>query len=449
MKWAKSQPRHHDERLRARNRSRVRAAWVAAAMLAMPLAAGRGAEAGQGAAMRFPDPGEVRADFGDDAERYAALKTLFTFLQQNPTVLPPPIAAAKGAAYYNEMVDVEFKRQQQGVGPADNERFSVRVRQLLGDAKFRERVLAKYRTAAAANSSRPPAASSRDEEKELEAAWARSLPYWIGTLVAMIIAAPVSVWFCDHRRGDGGRGGAAESSQLPLPEALRVITLFGRKYAVELHSGLVVDKETATEHRFSVTATSSGPATVVGDQVFVPTPQLHTTTTITRKDCLWVRDGQGRESAWNLTNAALQARPGHVLSYVARRLREGSLEFLVVCNRTTGQVDTFDGLSEAHRACRLLPWMATTLVGAGGLFLAGNRFLAGLDRAVDARAMALPGNWIYPLLLAGFVAGVSVGLSAWVLRRLRDAAFRRRLLPAYRKFFEETRAETLSRFAAR
>ena len=186
---------------------------------------------------------------------------------------------------------------------------------------------------------------------------------------------------------------------------------------------------------------------MMGSQVFVPPTQVHATTTITRQDCLWVRDAGGRESAWNFTNAALQARPGHVVSSVGRRLRDGSTEFLLADNHTTGQMDTFVGLSNAHKSRRLLAWLATTVVGATGILFALYRLITSDGTSLDPRAMLLPSNWTYPLIIAGFIAAILVSISARLIRLLRNRTFRRRYLPAFRQFFEQNREALLRPFA--
>jgi hypothetical protein len=392
-------------------------------------------------AARFPQPEQVLADFSDDAERYAAFKTLHGALQQALPGPPPAVASGKVAAYYNALMDVDFQRRQSAASQADYERYTSRIRELLGDPKFRERVLARYQLGNSPNSR---------EEDELDVALRRSVPYWIATLLALVVLAPVFVFALDRRRLRGAAHASPAGAPVSLPETLRAIHVLGRRYEVELHSGRVMEKESSTEHHVSTTVTQSGPATVMGDQVFVPAPQIHTATTITRKDCLWVRAADGRESAWNFTNAALQARPGHVVSSVGRRRRDGSLEFLLACNHSTGQVDSFGGLGNAHQARRLSAWGATTFVGALGILLAMHHLLTSGGQSVDARTMLMqPGNWPYPLVIAGFVSSILVGLSALMLRRLRNATFKRRYLPAFRNFFEQSCPALMRQFVAR
>ncbi len=397
-------------------------------------------------ASKFPEPEQVLADFSDDSERYAAFKILHDALNQALPGPVPAVESGKVAAYSNAMLDVDFKRRQQASDAADYERYSARVRQLLGDAGFRDRVLVRYQVKHPAGAAVANGSASREPD-ELDVAMRRSRPYWVAALLVMIVLAPVFVLSFDRRRLKGGGSAGAIKGVVTLPDALSTIRVLGRQYEVQLLTGLVVDKESHTEHQVQVTTTSGGPATVVGDQVFMPQPQVHTATTITRKDCLWVRDADGRESAWNFTNAALQARPSHVVSSVGRRLRDGSTEFLLASNLTTGQLDTFVGLSNAHRARRLLAWLATTFAGALGILLAFRQLLAIGGASVELRPMLQPSNWTYPLIIAGFIAAILVGISAWLIRRLRNWSFRRGYLRAFRSFFEQNRAAFLKPFA--
>ena len=404
-----------------------------------------GADAARVAA-RFPEPEQVPADFSDPAEHYAAFKILHDALNQALPGPAPALESGKVAAYSNAMLDVDFKRRQQANDAADYERYSARVRQLLADAGFRDRVLVRYQVKQLAGAAGAAGSGSRGPD-ELDVAMRRSLPYWVAVLVVIVVLAPVFVLGFDRRRLTGGGSASAITSEVSLPDTLSNIRVLGRQYEVQLLTGLVVDKESHTEHQVQVTATQGGPATVVGDQVFMPQPQIHTATTITRKDCLWVRGADGRESAWNFTNAAMQARAGHVVSSVGRRLRNGSTEFLLASNHTTGQMDTFDGLSSAHRARRLLAWLATTFAGALGVLLAFHQLLASGGASVDMRAMLQPSNWTYPLIAAGILAAILVGISAWLIRRLRDRSFRRSYLRAFRSFFEQNRSAFLKPFA--
>jgi len=399
-------------------------------------------------ASKFPEPELVLADFTDPAEQYAASKILHDALNQ---ALPGPVPAlesGKVTAYSNAMLDVDFKRRQQATDAAEYERYSARIRQLLGDAGFRDRVLVRYQVKQLAGGA-GAAGSGSPEPDELDVAMRRSLPYWVAALIVVTVLAPVFVLALDRRRLKGGGLADAATSVVALPDALSTIRVLGRQYDVQLLTCLVVDKESHTEHQVHVTATQGGPATVVGDQVFMPQPQFHTATTITRKDCLWVRGADGRESAWNFTNAALQARPSHVVSTIARRLKDGSLEFLLACNHSTGQTDTFAGLSNAHRTRWLLAWLATTFVGALGILLAFRQLLAGGGASVELRPMLQPSNWPYPLIAAGFVAALLVAISAWLIRRLRDWSFQRGYLRAFRNFFDQSRPAFLKPFGPR
>lgn len=392
---------------------------------------------------RFPEPDRIFSDFTDDAERWAAFKILHAALRQAMPGPPVVVESGKLADYSNAMNDVDFNRRQQSATADEYERFSLQVRQLLNDPKFRDRVIARYKLNQLTD---PSNSSGAREQDELDIAMQHSLPYWLGALMTVVVLAPIFVFSFDRRRLPNHSNSVGDSP-VTLPDSLHVIRVFGRRYEVELHTGLVVDKESRTEHRVEVTATSGGPATVVGDQVYVSPTQIHAQTVVTQKDCLWVRGADGRESPWNLTNAALQARPGHVVSYVGRRLRNGGTEFLVATNHATGQVDTFCGLNNAHKARWFLACVATTFVGAFGILFAMYKLITSSGAKLEMRAMIQSANWTFPLIIAGFVAVILVGISASALRAMRNGAFKRRHLRAFKNFFDQNRAAFLQPFA--
>ena len=365
----------------------------------------------------LPSVERVLSEPGDDAEHYVRLKALSELAQRSG-----PGGQALFGAYYNALNDIDFRLRNGDA--AAYEAFSVRVRELLAADASRE---------AALGTSDGSAAS----EDELDRALAASVPYWIGALLVVLLASPLFVLLLDRRRLAG-----SPAASDGLPEELRNVRVLGRSYAVEVRTGLVVDKESRTEQRLHV-STSGGGVTVVGDQVWGTPVQVHAHTEITHKDCLWVRDAAGNESAWNFTNAALQARPGHTVSVVARPTPDGHAEFLLAFNHTTRQLDPFAGLARAHQARRLVPWLATTLLGAAAVLYV-MRVLVLTDAQASGATLGFsalyqPSNWPMPLGLAGVVALLPVAIAAALLRSARTRAFLARQAPAFRRHFE-TRA---------
>ncbi|MCK6449021.1 MAG: hypothetical protein L6Q99_21710 [Planctomycetes bacterium] len=367
-------------------------------------------------AARFPSVEQVLAESRDDAERYATLKVLSDSARQ-----AGPAGQTLFGAYYNALNDIDFRLR--GGDPGSYAAFSERLRERLAAPDFRASVLARFGLGDAA-----PAA--REDGDELDRALRASAPYWIAALIVVLVASPLLVLLLDRRRLP-----APASGRDSLPNELRTVHVLGRSYEVEAHSGTVVEKESHVEQRLHVHTTGGG-ATVVGDQVSVTPTQLHAHTEITRKDCLWVRDAAGRESPWNFTNASLQARAGHRVCALARPAADAKTEFLLAFNRTTGQLDTFDGLSRAHQPRRLLAWFATSVVGAAMVLLAMRAVVDHSGANLNLPTLFQVGNWTAPLIVAGAVAAVTVPISAAVLRGLRTRTFVARHAPAFRKHFE-------------
>lgn len=351
---------------------------------------------------RFPSVERVLAESKDDAERAAAFDTLAKAAQR-----VGPAGQALFGTYYNALNDIEF-RLRNGDGPT-YVAYSERLQELIGSENFRASVLARHGLGS-------PVSAQADESDEIQRALEASAPYWIRALLVVLLASPLLVFLLDRRRLTAGAG-ARDS----LPEELGTVHVLGRSYDVEACSGTVMEKESHTEQSVHV-QTSGGGATVIGDQVVSTPTQVHVQTEITRKDCLWVRDASGRESAWNFQNAALQVRAGHVVSALVRSTPEGKAEFLLAYNHTTGQLDHFDGLSRAHQPRRLAAWIATSVLGAALVLLALRAFVApGGD--VPLGALFQPSNWPGPLILASVVAAVTVPVCAAFLRNLRTRAF--------------------------
>lgn len=368
---------------------------------------------------RFPSVERVLAEPGDDVEHGATLKVLSECAQQ-----AGPAGQALFGDYYNALNDIDFRLRNGDA--AGYELFIERLQARLRADDFRAGVQARFGLGGAV-----PAAA--DEGDELERALRASIPYWIAALVVLLAASPLLVFLFDRRHLlPPARGGDS------LPDELRTVRVLGRSYEVEACSGTVIEKESHVEASLHV-HTSGGGSTVVGDQVSVTPTQTHAYTVTTRKDCLWMRDANGGECAWNFTNATLQARAGHRLSALTRPATDGQSDFLLAYNHTTRQLVSFDSLSRAHQPRRLLAWLGTTVLGAGMILFAMHAVVDTPDLRVPLPAMFQASNWSTPLILAGVLAAVSVPLSATLLRSLRSRLFLARVAPAFRKHFE-TRA---------
>jgi hypothetical protein len=375
--------------------------------------------------LRVPTPQQVEADFSDAAERTVALKVIYTFLQPHASSDMMSAVGLKAAGFFNASLDVERAVTSGPDGAKSYPAYSARVQELSRDPRFKDRVLAKYRLATVAPGA--PAAYVSKEQAELDKAIRDSIVWWIASGVLILVLAPLFVLFFDRRALP--RPQAQDPSWLTLPESLREIALLGRRYLVQWHCGLVVEKETTIETRQHVNVTV--------DRANQMRPvEIQTAREILRKDALWVRLQDGRESAWNFTNASLQARPSHVVSGLGRTLRDGSTEFILSFNHTTGQSEVLAGLANANRPRKFFAFVATTLCGALAFHLAFGSIIAGGVPYTNPQWWFHTGTWGYPVGMAAVVCAIVVPVSAAVVTGIRNAGFRRRYLSSYLETFQ-------------
>jgi len=370
--------------------------------------------------LRVPTPQQVEKDFSDRAERTVALKVLYTFLQPHASSDMMSAVGRKAAGFYNASLDVEHAVTNAPDAAKAYPAYSARVQELSRDPRFKERVLAKYRLAT--TSPGAPATHLSPEQAELDQAIRDSIVWWIAAGVLILVLAPILLLFFDRRAFP--RPKVQDPAWMTLPESLQEVALLGRRYFVQWHCGLVVDKETTIETRQHMS--------VMVDRTNQVQPvEIQTAREVIRKDALWVRLQDGREKAWNFTNASLQARPSHVVSGLGRTLRDGSAEFILGFNHTTEQLEVLSGLSSANRPRKFLAFIAITLCGAVAFHLAFGSIIRGRKPYTDPQWWLHTGTWGYPLVLAAVVCAIVVPVAAAVITGIRNARFRRRYLPRY------------------
>ncbi|MDH4349495.1 MAG: hypothetical protein OEW17_11870, partial [Gemmatimonadota bacterium] len=190
-----------------------------------------------------------------------------------------------------------------------------------------------------------------------------ALPIWATTAVVMSLV-PLGVAFLGWRRTPAG-GTTSDPAKLPPP--LRTVRVLGRSYEVADTSGVVLEEKTWTETNVSVSSTP-GSVSVHGDQVLHTPGQVHATTTTTRKARLWVRSLDGKEEAWELTDAGFETRPGHIVTLLWRSTGKGKWDGLMAYNHASAGLSTFGdaGLHRAHAIAKFPSWLLTTAIGTGG-----------------------------------------------------------------------------------
>jgi hypothetical protein len=386
----------------------------------------------------FPQADRVFADFKDDAERWVVCEALYSASMEKLPNGQYKASLQKSGAYQQAMGSIVAKYEQMGQDAPASKEFFTRIENLRRDGGFRRKALDRYGVGSLATASPQdlePRVQKSGEQLTREAA-----PYWFATLILMWLAARfLAATGGNGRAQDGGGGGG-------LPESLRGLSILGRTYAVEADSGIVVDEKSWTDTEVTV-HTTPGHAQTIGDTLYVTMPTHETHTSTVRQDRIWLRDGAGRESAWNLRGGVLETRVGHVLSRVGRRAG-GQMQFLMACNHNTGQIVTFPGaVASQHGASFFRAWTGAALVGTAG-FLFGGWSLIPLIRpeetfmwnAIGLGGLGLIGSTVFGFLIALFSA-------SRVIKR-RNAEFSNKYVPLFREWFQQNTPSLMSRFAA-
>ena len=169
--------------------------------------------------------------------------------------------------------------------------------------------------------------------------------------------------------------------------------------------------------------------------------------TTSREDLIWVRTADARETSWTLFGGAFKTRQGHILSSILRPLRDGTREFLLAYNHTTGQLADFNGLQTVHATYGFRAWILAAFFGSlPGAFGLGMMFhtLGGMPAA--PLIIQLVTLWI----MAGFASAlVAVAVVFYMRKRInsrRNQAFVRQYLSQYREFFAQATPALIRHF---
>jgi hypothetical protein len=363
--------------------SRLIAAFVAA----MAIAASHTAAAQrEGGGSRFPDPGQVRADYPDDAERYIAFDILFNQLGEATRGGQARTNYQLSSAYLAGRNEVQTKYEQ-GRDAEAYKTFTARSGSLFSDPSFKRAVLERYALTAPAASGTAailggslgstlfPERTGDRSDDEIKAAFYEAIPIWAaGALVIVGLT-----WVLMRSAGDKTvkappraetRGGLPQ-----LPDSLGTVSVSGRKYDVVMTSGLVTGTSARSE----------------------------------QEDLVWVRTLDGGETSWTVTGGAFKTRQGHIVSTIDRPLPDGGHDVLIAFNHTTGQLELFPGAHTVHATRFLFPCFVAAVTGsipgAVGLGVLFHR-LGGLT--TSSLGIALLTLWIMgaftSTIIAAFVA---------------------------------------------
>ncbi|HEV7923982.1 MAG TPA: hypothetical protein VGR14_01420 [Verrucomicrobiae bacterium] len=401
----------------------------------------------------FPDPNQVKADYPNDPERYAAFFALSVTL--NATASRPLSRAAytKSFDYEGAYNGIETLHMQQGMRTQAYKDWAALRDKLVTDRTFLHSVLEKYHVAdlpkvarpapaptiqpgaAPGNPYQPPQYRMTPEERF------HRLFIWTMPLVPVSwIAMYVLPLLLLRRSGTTRLLAVSQNPPLPgapsLPESLHVVQLPGVRYAVKTFSGLVLDKQT-TFTTTTTTSTTSGQTT------------SHSTTH--RTDVMRVRTPELREATWTFTErSGVNIFPGQIVSAVARPMKDDFSEFLASYNHNTGEVVAAGGLDNANRTGGILAFLAqpaSCIAGTLGFLIVICYFLTtppyvfqfGLDM----------GGFIVLLFSAFCSLTVAFFLTHWLRYKVmqrRNALFLSRYGPQYRQFFEQSTPALQKRF---
>jgi hypothetical protein len=415
----------------------------------------------------FPDPKQVKSDFPDDPERYAAFFALSTTL--NATAPRPFSRAAyqKSFDYEGSYNGIETLHMQQGMRSQAYKDWAAQRDKFVNDTAFLRSVLEKYHVAGLPRVARPvpnaplntaPSSTytasrprlSIDELRHRLFVW--TLPLAPISWFAMYPLA----WLLLIRSGTTQLLTVSQNpplpGQAPLPESLHVVRLPGVRYAVKTFSGFVLDKQT-TFTTTTTTSTTPGHVNVVGNVATFTPGQTASHSTTHRADVLRVRTPELGEASWTLTGqSGVNVFPGQIISAVARPMKDNFSEFLVSYNHNTGEIVAAAGLDNANRAAGLLAFLAqpvATVVGTLGFFIMWGYFMTtppyvfqfGFDM----------GGFIVLLFSAFCSLTVAFFLTHWLrykVMRRRNALFLAEYGPQFRQFFQQSTPLLQRRFGA-
>lgn len=424
-------------------RARMRYAHVLATVLLTVVASARPIAAQTSI---LPDPRKVIADFGDDAERFTALQVL----SQAALKVRGREAYDRASAYHRAAGELDQKYAQQGKTSEAFRLYQARRDQLFRDAAFEQSVLSRYHLAGAGGTGAPakkppffPPSGASPSDDAIKSAFLEASVVWVAGLIAMIVVGRLIIGASGY--GPSARGARTDPA---LPEPLRVVSVPGRSYAVELESGEVVEKESTMETS-GHTTTTGGQVHIQGGDLYQTPIQTHTTLSSTQKDVIWVRS-ETRESPWTLRGGQLMARKGHLLSRISRPLGDGTSDMLLAYNHTTNQLVQMPGVHNAHVVRLLKAWLAIAFLGSlPGAFGLGMMFhrLGGLD--TSSLPIALLTLWIMGGFASALIAALVVLRVGKGVMARRNARFATHYLPQFDGFLAQKTPELAKRFAAR
>jgi len=385
----------------------------------------------------FPTVDRVFADFPDDPHRWAAMRALYEESMKRQPDGTYKASYEKSSSY---QLNIGLLEQKYGLPQfaAQSKDFSDRTAALKDDKAFTQQVLDKYGISSLKTGTKKDFEQNAKTPVTPEQLMRDATPYWIATVVVMFLVARTTA------RGGPSPAMAAQVQGGDLPTPLRLVEVLGRRYPVELDSGIVVDERSWVKQTTTF-QTTPGQVITVGDQmVSIPAQQTSSTTSV-RQDRICLADQNGRQSFWQLSGGAFDCLKDHVVSRIG--VPQGDeVMFLMACNHTTGQIVTFPGGVHAMHGGRfVLPWFLATVAGAAGFFLGGWNLIPRLSPEE---------TWAWSALTYGILCVIGSVITAflmafWTGGRVilkRNSLFYKNWAPKYREFFKQYTPTVLAKF---
>jgi hypothetical protein len=368
----------------------------------------------------LPSPDQVLAAYDDVEKRAGALRFMDRVLRDNVAAPWPDTVSRKSAAYVAAVDKID---------PPNGPQHSVvarRADELVKDPEFRidaaKKLLGFYGV--------PYVQSGQAEikDRQARAEW-NQIGFKSNFIFLAVLLVPVVFLLIGQSSKTSARSG--DGGAFDLPEPLRVVKVFRKKYRVDFDSGRIYDKEVWTETT-TTTTTTAGSTTYSGGIAMASTPASTTTTSSTTVyHRYWIRTPDGREVWRKFSDKVFLATNDQIIS---------TLDFksavLVAYNHTT---DDFVPLRSGFNAANRLPgrwlWLASCAVGSAGFFLL--KPPGGDPNYINPEGH--PWNHVVSAGITGVVIGslINVVLFKIVVQFIRNRQFKKQYVPRLAGFLKE------------
>lgn len=367
----------------------MRIRWLLLGVLAVGIAAPRPALA---ASPPLPTAAQVLAGYGDDAQRWVALNQLWSTLSQAKTLQHDPAVFDRTTEYFRAMGVLTQKYSRKNNRSAA---FWTRCDALRSDPSFQKNVLARYGLTAVAE----PPSSAGGRGAPVSGNPGLFVPV---TLVLMAVA-PALITFVRGRRAPGEPVPPGQPADIPPPpESLRQVRVFGRRFPVQISSGMIEEGAATKADAFPIRSTDG----TLGE--------------------MWFEGGLAR----------FNASPGQLVSYVAARNRKGNYHFLLVYSHLAREMHTFENIARGTKPPFFLPWLGATLIGTIGFSAFVQPYVA---FAVRETGLAADAGMATRLILLGgtFVTSATLAIvPAWLTYSTAKARNAQRFMAGYRVSYQ-------------